>query len=94
MKKHTKKEVEPYNVWSDATAPGEVFTHEQMMQRLRNVHGIDPAKIKGQRSMIFHVDGDTWYSYGWEWTIGEKKFHQSTRALRRGMDRQIWAGEA
>jgi hypothetical protein len=91
MSKKTKEKVEPYNLWSDETAPGEVFEHAAFLKRLKEVHGIDPATTKGQRSTRMHMDGDTWFSYEWEWTIGGKKFHQSTRQLRRGMDREIWA---
>lgn len=89
--KKARKEVEPYNLWSDETAPEQSFTHEEMMKRLKEVHGIDPATTKGQRSMMSHIDGDTWFTYNYQWTIGGKKFYQSIRQLRRGSNRAIWA---
>lgn len=88
-----KEALEPYNVWTDPSAPGESFSHADFMKRLKEVHGIDPSATKGTRSMRMHVDGDTWFSYEYEWTIGDKKFGQHTRQNRTGMDRQIWAGE-
>lgn len=87
-----KEKTKPYNVWFDETAPGQEFTHAEMMTRMKEVHGIDPATTKGTRSMMMHMDGDTWFSYVWEWEIGGKKFTNSTRQNRRGMDREIWSG--
>lgn len=89
--KKPKEEVKPYNVWTDESAPGEVFEHADFMKRLVEVHGIDPKATKGQRRMMMHMDGDTWFSYQWEWTIGGKVFRQETRQLRTGMNREIWS---
>lgn len=86
-----KNKTEPYNVWFDETAPGQEFTHAEMMKRMKEVHGIDTANTKGKRSMSMHMDGDTWFSYVWDWEIAGKKFTNSTRQNRRGMDRDIWA---
>lgn len=52
-----KNKTESYNVWFDETAPGEEFTHEQFMTRLREVYGIDTKTTKGTRSMVCHMDG-------------------------------------
>jgi hypothetical protein len=88
-----KNDVTPYNIWTDPSAPDAEFSHADFLKRLKEVHGIDPATTKGTRRMVMHMDGDTWFSYVWEWEIGGKKFTQATRQLRRGLDRQIWAGD-
>lgn len=93
MPSKTKEKVTPYNVWCDPSAPGQEFTHADFMKRLKEIHGIDPATTKGQRRMLSHVDGDTWFSWSYEWEIAGKKFTQHTRDLRTGMDREIWEGE-
>lgn len=86
-----KNKTKPYNVWFDETAPGEEFTHEQFLARLQSVHGIDPKATKGKRSMVCHMDGDTWFSYVWEWEIAGKKFTNSTRQNRSPEDAAMWA---
>ena len=88
----TKKEpVTPYNVWQDETAPGQEFEHADFLKRLKEVHGIDPATTKGTREMLSHIDGDTWFSWSYQWTIGGKKSTQHTCDLRRGSNRRMWA---
>lgn len=93
MNKPKKDQVAPYNVWTDATASGREFTHEKFMKHLQEVHGIDPKTIKGQKSLVMHVDGDTWFSYQWKWVIAGKEFHNHSRSNRSGMNRMIWSGE-
>jgi hypothetical protein len=48
------------------------------MKRLKEVHGIDPATTEGARKMLSHIDGDTWFSWNYEWEIAGKKFSQHT----------------
>lgn len=41
--------------------------------------------------MVCHMDGDTWFSYVWEWEINGKKFTNSTRQNRSPEDAAMWA---
>ena len=86
--KKAKPEVKPFNVWFD---DGVEYDHADFMKRLKDVHGMDPKTTKVTKRMIMHVDGDTWFDWQYEWTIGDKKFQQHTRTMRTGMDREIWA---
>ena len=90
--KTPKQKTEPYNVWFDETAPGQEFSHAEFMKRLQEVHGIDTKNTKRKRSLNMHMDGDTWFSYIWDWEIGGKKFTQSTRQNRTGDNLAMWAG--
>lgn len=85
-----KPDVKPYNVWTDPTAPDQVFEHAEMMKRLKEVHGIDPATTKGKKQMVWHIDGTTWFDWRWDWEIGGKTFQQSTRTMRSGEDAAYW----
>ena len=91
MPAETKEKVTPYNVWRDPSAPDQEFEHADFMKRLKEAHGIDPATTKGTKKMLSRIDGDTWFSWTYEWEIAGKKFTQHTRDLRRGMDREVWA---
>jgi hypothetical protein len=91
MPKKIKEKVEPYNFWIDPSCPEKQFTHAEFMEHLRTAHGIDTTKLQGKKSLSMHTDGDTWFSYVWDWEIAGKKFHQSTRQNRTGMNREIWA---
>lgn len=93
MSNKPKTEIQPYNNWTDATAPDQVFTYEEMMKRLKEAHGIDTKSTKGTRKMIYHIDGDTWFSYTYEWEINGMKFGQHTRCNRRGSNLHQWSGE-
>lgn len=71
MKKRSK-EVEPTNEWWCQTCnTKEPMNHEGMIEHLKTVHALDTKGLKGKKSMLMHMDGDTWFSYQWEWTLGE-----------------------
>jgi hypothetical protein len=91
MPSKPKEKVTPYNVWCDPSVPDKQFEHADFMKHLKEAHGIEPAMTKGTRRMLSHIDGDTWYTYNYEWEIAGKKFTQHTRSLRTGMNREIWA---
>ena len=69
------------------------FEHKAMMTHLSDVHGIDTKKSKGTRRMLMHMDGDTWFSWSYEWEIDGKKFVQNTCQKRTGEDAAFWSGE-
>ena len=64
------------------------FEHAEMLEHLRTVHGLDAKTTQFARTMLMHIDGDTWYEYQWQWI--EKKadgtdgvrFQQLTREMR------------
>lgn len=88
-----KEKLAPYNFWNDETLPGVDINHMDFMKRLKEVHDIDPATTKGTKKMLMHMDGDTWFSWDYEWELGGKKFIQHTRDNRTGMNKHIWARE-
>lgn len=55
---------------------------EKMFAHMKEVHGIDTKTTKGTRSMLMHLDGDTWFSSTYEWTVGDLKFTQYSRYKR------------
>ena len=69
------------------------FGHEAMMSHLKVAHQIDASKTKGTRRSIMHMDGDTWFSWSYEWEIAGKKFIQNTCQKRSGEDALMWSGE-
>lgn len=85
--------IKPYNYWEDPSAPNQQFDHPEFLKRLQEVHGIDPKKTTGTRSMLAHIDGDTWFSWDYAWEIGGKKFTQHTRNLRTGQNLANWSGQ-
>lgn len=67
------------------------FDHEAMMKHLKDAHQIDPKSTKGKKSMLMHLDGDTWFSWDFEWEIGGLKFNQHTCNKRSQDDMMRWA---
>lgn len=67
--------------------------HKEMMAHFKDAHSIDPGTTKGNKSMLMHVDGDAWYSYQYEWTIGGLKFIQNQYYERTGDNLAMWGGE-
>lgn len=66
------------------------FEHDAMMSHLKDVHNIDPKTSKGKKSMIMHMDGDTWFSWDYEWDINGVKAHQHTCQKRSAEDAAYW----
>lgn len=66
------------------------FEHKDMMTHFTEAHQIDPAKTKGKKSMLMHMDGSNWFSSSYEWTIGELKFNQSITTKRTGSNPEMW----
>lgn len=75
-------EIKPYNVWTDETAPGVEFTHEEFMARLKAVHNINPSAASGRRQTVAHIDGDTWYEWHYRVIVDGKVFHNMIRTIR------------
>lgn len=87
-----KKEERVYgSLWqchSCADAPE--FEQSGAMDHLRDVHGIDTKTTKGTRSMLAHIDGDTWFSWDYEWDIAGLKLTQHTCTKRTGSNAAMW----
>ncbi len=74
-------------IWTCSACKGSpTFDHEEMMTHLREVHDIDPAKAKGTRTMLAHVDAADWFSWDYEWTIGDLVLKQSICSERNADD--------
>ena len=70
MKKDKSGEVKPENNWWCQTCQQtEPMTVDEMKVHIKEKHGYDPTNFKGWRSMLMHTDGDTWFSYQWQWTL-------------------------
>lgn len=65
------------------------FEHKKAMEHMQKVHDIGKGE-KGTRSMLMHVDGDTWFSWKYEWEIKGLKFLQTTCTKRVGDDAEMW----
>jgi hypothetical protein len=91
MPSKTKEKATAYNVWLDPSAPDQEFEHAAFMKHLKEVHGIDSKTTKGTRRTLSHCDGDTWFSWSYEWEIGGKKFTQHTCYLRTGDNLAMWS---
>lgn len=88
-------EVIPQNSWWCENCKSEEMTHDQMKAHIQEKHGLDPAKTKGMKSMLLHMDGRDWFSYQWQWTLnGEKEnvvLTQSTISPRAEDDMMRYA---
>ena len=70
MAKNTKsKEVTPHNLWGCEDCKMGPLEHKEMLAHLETAHGVDTKGLKGKRSMIMHMDGDTWFKWQWAWEI-------------------------
>jgi len=89
MPKKTKKKepVEEFNRWHCHECD-ETFDFQPFKQHLTEKHGI--TEMKGNRSMVMHVDGSDWFQSNYAWTIGEKQFTQSARTKRSEEDMMYW----
>jgi hypothetical protein len=92
-KQPKKKEAPPapYHFWVDATEPNKQLTFPQFKKHLKDKYGIT-KEMKGIRRLNMHVDGDTWFSYVWDWEIDGHRFTQHTRNLRSKEDAAMWGG--
>jgi hypothetical protein len=58
--------------------------HADMMKHLQEKHGIDTKTAQGNRQALRHLDGSDWFSWEYEWIIGEVKAHQHLCQKRSG----------
>lgn len=91
MSKTTKSEERRFgSFWVCPNCEGNPeFEHDAVMQHFKEVHGID-SKAKGKKSMLCHMDGDTWFSWDYEWEINGLKFLQHTCNKRSAEDAAYW----
>ncbi len=77
--------VKPYNIfWCDTCGGLEVGGPEAIKKHLAEVHEV--TDFRGTREMGMHLDGDTWFSWTYNWTVGGVKLHQETRQNRSRND--------
>jgi len=83
-------EVEPKDVWwCETCKTKEELSRDEMMEHLRSEHGLDTKNLTGTRSMVMHMDGDTWFSYVWSWKFETEKgevFLRNETLQPRAMD--------
>jgi hypothetical protein len=88
---HKTKDRKFGSFWKCLSCNGEPeFEHGDMMKHLKEAHGIDPRTTKGSKKMLMHMDGDTWFSWDYEWGIGAVKAHQHTCQKRSAEDAAYW----
>lgn len=88
--KSKREQVKPSIVWID---DGVQYTQEEFLKRLREVHKIEPTGLKGKRTMMSHIDADSWFSSTYKWEIGGKEFTQFIKLPRRGANLHQWQRE-
>lgn len=44
---------------------------KKMLKHLKEVHSVDSEKTKGTRSLLCHADAADFYTYTYEWNIGD-----------------------
>lgn len=94
MKKNTSKKEERRfgSFWICPNCEGNPeFEQKDIVAHMKEKHGI--TDTKGKRSMLSHLDGDTWFAWNYEWAIGGLKFLQSTCTKRSPEDAAMWGGE-
>ena len=74
----TRKPKEPVkfeSLWQCYTCVNTPTTHAEIMEHVKNFHGINLKGVKVQRSLIQALDGSDWYSNTYEYTIpnGDKE---------------------
>jgi len=94
-KKQKSKEVEPYNHWFCDDCKTEALTHAEMIKHLSEKHSCETKGLKGKRSMLMHMDGDTWCAWQYAWEIkspnGVVKLQNHTRNRRAKDDMMRYA---
>ncbi len=86
--KKKKEQIRPYNSWWCVNcATSEEMTLDQYMAHLRDIHNVDTNGLKCRKSMLMHLDGDTWFSWKYDVTVladgQELKAINETRDLRK-----------
>lgn len=80
MEAKKKKRIVPVNQF---TCCGQVMEFAEFKKHIADVHKLQPDQMKGKKSMLMHMDGDTWFSYQWQWELeGGLKFTQYTEQAR------------
>jgi hypothetical protein len=88
-----KTRVAEWNLFKCLSCEGEPeFTPGELREHLKTVHNITEAK--GNRRLVFHLDGSDFFQSDYEWKIGDVKLAQQVRCKRRGLDKALWAEEA
>lgn len=61
------------------------FGADEMKEHLKTVHGVYLAATKFTRTLLMHMDADTWYEWQWQWAEDKPdgvRFQQIVRELR------------
>lgn len=64
-----KNEVVPSDSWTCITCKTGAMTHKEMIDHLKNGHGLDPKKTTAQRKLRMHMDGTDWFGSDYDITI-------------------------
>lgn len=91
--KSKSKEVIPSNTWYCDTCKTKEMTHQQMLEHLQTVHKLVTRGLKCSKSMVMHMDGDTWFSSQYEIIPEGTDIHltNSTVNKRSYEDAMLWA---
>jgi hypothetical protein len=55
--------------WCDTCSDSQKMTHSEMLEHLKNAHGLETKGLKCKKSMLMHLDGSDFYSSTWQVTI-------------------------
>lgn len=96
MKKTKSKKTKSSNIWKCMSCQGNPeFEHAAAMEHVQKVHGIDPTKIRGKKTMVMHCDGADFYSSTFEWLmdceVGQLRMMQYTTSERDKENKAYWS---
>lgn len=58
----------------------------EMIEHVVNAHGIDVKKQSFEKTMISHLDSETWYSTTYQWSCDKVTFIQTVASGREKND--------
>lgn len=83
MKSKKQKEVKPFDTWWCETCKTNELTKAEMAAHLKDSHGLDVKGLKCNKSMLMHMDGDTWHQSSYKITVqsGDKTIELRNEVL-------------
>ena len=63
-----EEQIEEYNIFKcSCDNYTKEYESKEFIDHLKKSHNVE--KMPGHRQMIIHMDGDTWFSSNYEWTL-------------------------
>jgi len=82
-----------YNIYKCITCDdGKEYSQSEIQKHLKEVHRIDPAKVKGTKEMVMHMDSRDWYASEYKIKIRNVELKNETCDKRSKESRAYWGG--